>query len=76
MIIKSGVAKITKKEFEAIKTVLIHSKIDIKYGWGGSFGGYDEDSKTETKEAEKEVKKAELGIELINHIINSLVVVK
>ena len=69
MIIKNGLAFISKKEHNAIREVLIHSLMDIGFGTGGSFGDGE-------NYYLKEVERAKLGIELIKAILQELITVK
>lgn len=67
----SGQLILTKSDREAIAVLVNHVKKDIDFDWGGSYGGYNEDSKSEVREAEREVKKAENALEIIQFILDT-----
>lgn len=61
--------KLTEKQVDDLLTLVDHARKDIGYGWGGSYGGYEESDKEEKREANKKIKKSERAIELIKKII-------
>lgn len=67
----SGVLKFGKREEKAMRLVLEHAKKDLSYGWGGSYGGYDENNKKEEKMAEKAMKEAKEGIKAFEWILDT-----
>ncbi len=61
--------KLSQRQINDLLNLIDHSRRDISYGQGGSFGGYEEEDKKAEKESEKEIKSAERAIELIKTII-------
>ena len=51
---------ITRAQKRAVEIMLDHAERDIAYGWGGTYGGYQEDDKREEREA---VKMTALGVQ-------------
>jgi hypothetical protein len=66
---KSGILILTKKEIEALELLRHQTLIDLHYGWGGSYGGHDEDDKTEEKKYNARVAKGKLGVEVIDFVL-------
>jgi len=65
----SGILKLGKRERESLEVLARHSKADISYGWDGSFGGYDTEDKKAEKDFEIEIKKAQIGLEVIDFVL-------
>lgn len=61
--------KLSPKQVNDLLNLIDHARKDISYGWGGSYGGYDESDKKAEKESEKAIKSSERAIELIKKII-------
>jgi len=61
--------KLTQKQIEDLLTLINHAEKDISYGWGSSYGGYDEEDKQEIADHKKAVKKSERAIKVIKKII-------
>ncbi len=61
--------KLSKKQIDDLLTLVDHTRKDIGYGWGGTYGGYDESDKGAERESEKNIRKSERAIELIKQII-------
>ncbi len=68
--IKSGWLHLSKTELNQVKTALLHAKIDLSFGWGGSYGGGDQSPEDDRKE-KKEMEKGAKGIETLEWIIKS-----
>ena len=66
---QSGILLFTKAEQKDMETVLRHAGRDLDFGWGGSYGGHEENNKREVAAAAKEVAAGKRGIELIRWII-------
>lgn len=67
MIAKFGILKFGKREEEAMRTVLMHCKIDISYDGGGSFTIGDNENNPDLKE----IAKAKEGIKLFEWILDT-----
>lgn len=67
----NGQLRFGKREEEAMRIVLRHAKVDLSYGWDGSYGGHDKNNKSESKKAEQEIKKAEEGVSHIEWILDT-----
>ncbi len=57
----------TKKEFEILYH---HFKANLDYGYGGSFGGHDENDKEEVKKFNQELKIGEKILEKMRKCVN------
>lgn len=66
MYTKSGILHLGKREIEALKVLKQHTLTDLSYGDGGTFNILKGDS---FPFDEKEAKKAELGLNVIDFII-------
>lgn len=66
---KSGILHLTKTEIKNLEVLIRHVKADISYGWGGSYGGYDEENKKEEEKARQEVKKAKDALQTLEFIL-------
>ena len=61
--------KLTKKETNDLLNLIDQTRRDISFGWGGSYGGHDEDDIKEQKESEKKINSSKRAIEIIKKII-------
>lgn len=64
---KSGVLILGKREREALKVLVKHSKTDISFREGGTYNKESKDSNWPFDEAE--AKRAKLGMEVIDFIL-------
>lgn len=71
MYTKNGVLSFGKKEKNDMETVIHHALRDLDFGWGGSYGGHDENNTKEVKQSQKEIESAKRGIENIRWIIET-----
>ncbi len=61
--------KLTPKQINDLLNLIDHARKDIGYGWGGTYGGYEESDKREEKKSIASVKSSERAIEIIKTII-------
>ena len=66
---RSGILVLTKTERKALELLRDHAEKDMSYGWGGSYGGHDEDNKKEEREYEQKLKQGRLGLAVINWVL-------
>lgn len=62
--------RLTKKDVDCLLTLVEHTRQDLSYGWGGTYGdGSSDDSGKNSGIDKKEVTKALRGIDVIKRLI-------
>jgi len=61
--------RISPRQVNDLLNLIDHARRDIEYGWGGTYGGYEESDKQAAKESKQSVKNTERAINFIKKLI-------